>query len=406
MRGGITDDLVPVVSTLYGVAKYNPDLVGVLLDPEVAQVERRTIELPLSGVMVLCIIRTAPGSSEAMDPLEDAVRGIEDYMGEPFPTNYIGLLYGDAVVGGFAGANFGTHMAILPKYDVGYDSEEVEFPGLIVAHEVAHYYWSGNADWLDEGAAEFLGAYVEHRRSDRPMVADNRPCPYFRTIEELESLNPSRDDPRFTCNYSLGERLFLDLRRTLGTDQFRQSFRELYLASEAVEPTDESDSGASSRHVRDAFKSDDDIESAVISRWYDGSAPYEFSEPDPSPVDPILHSVNGRLHGTFISIGVDGPVVYNFSADDADDWLYLTVETSWDVSGSPREVPLTIVEYYEDGFAFRHRSDELVAEKKYVGNTMWFYVGLPLGKWAPGRYLVYLYADGVKVAEVEYRVTP
>ena len=43
-----------------------------------------------------------------------------------------------------------------------------------------------------------------------------------------------------------------------------------------------------------------------------------------------------------------------------------------------------------------------------MGNTMWFSVGAPRGyaKWAPGEYLVYLYADGVKVAEVEYRVTP
>ena len=388
---------------LYGVSMYDPDLVGVLLDPEAVLVERRTIELPLSGEMVLSIIRTAPGASEAMDLLEYTVRGIEEYMGEPFPTNHIGLLYEDAVVGGSAGTNFGTHMTILPKYDVGYDSEEVEFPGLIVAHEVAHYYWAGNADWMDKGTAEFLATYVEHRRSDRPIVTDNKPCPYVRTIEELDV---SRDDTEFTCNYSLGERLFLDLRRTLGDDRFRERFREVYLVSEDIGPGDDMDNGADIQHVRDAFSSEEGTEGKVISRWYEGTELYEFSTSDPSPVDPILHTMDGRLHGTFISIGVDGPVVYNFSAEDADDWLYLTVETSWDVSGSPREVPLTIVEYYEDGFALRHRSDELVAEKKYVGNTMWFYVGLPPGEWLLGRYFLSLYTDGVKVAEVEYRVTP
>ena len=42
-----------------------------------------------------------------------------------------------------------------------------------------------------------------------------------------------------------------------------------------------------------------------------------------------------------------------------------------------------------------------------MGNTMWFSVGAPQGaKWAPGEYVVYLYADAVKVAEVQYRVTP
>ena len=403
LREGITDDLTPIVSTLGGVSDENPDLLNVLLDPSRVSVEWRTISLPLSGELVLCIIRTAPGHAESMDLLEDAVRGVEEYMGLPLPTNYVGLLYEHAMTGGFAGTNFGTHIAIHPGYDVGYGANDADSPGLIVAHEVAHYFWSGNADWVDEGAANILATLVENRRTGRPLVANNGPCAYARSIEELAQMDAPRGDIEFECNYSLGERLFLDLRRTLGRDRFREGFRNLYLATE----DEELEEGADITHVAEAFRSEDGATRMVIGRWYGGSEPYEFSMPDPSPVDPTLDSINGRLHGAFVSLGQKGPAVYSFSPRDVHDWVYLTIETSYEISGPPRAVPLTVVEYYEDGFAFNYRETELVAEEDYAGNTMWFSVGAPAGaKWAPGRYIVYLYADGVKVAEVEYRVTP
>ena len=400
---GITDELTPIVSTLGGVADESPGLVDALLDPSRVSVEWRTISLPLSGEVVLCIIRTAPGHAESMDLLEDAVRGVEEYMGLPLPTNYVGLLYERAMTGDFAGTNFGTHIAVLPGYDVGYATSDLDSPGLVVAHEVAHYYWSGNADWVDEGAANVLATLVENRRTGRPLVANDRQCAYAGSIEELERMDLTREDDEFECNYSLGERLFLDLRRTFGDDRFRKGFRDLYLATE----DQELEEGADITHVAEAFRSEDGATSMVIGRWYDRSEPYEFSTPDPSPVDPILDSINGRLHGAFVSLEQNGPAVYSFSPSDVHDWVYLTIETSYEISGPTRTVPLTVVEYYEYGFAFSYGEIELVAEKDYAGNTMWFPVGAPEGaKWAPGQYVVYLYTDGVQVAEVEYRVSP
>ena len=77
------------------------------------------------------------------------------------------------------------------------------------------------------------------------------------------------------------------------------------------------------------------------------------------------------------------------------------------MSGATREVPLEIVEYYEDGFEFNRRSVELIAEARYSGGTSWFSVEPPPSrKWAPGRYWVYILAGDRKVAEVQYEVTP
>ena len=97
----------------------------------------------------------------------------------------------------------------------------------------------------------------------------------------------------------------------------------------------------------------------------------------------------------------------DFSAQDVTDSVYLTLKYSYNVSAGSHEVPLEIVEYYEDGFEFSRRRGELNAEAKHIGGTAGFSVGTnPSRKWAPGRYWVYVYAGERKVAEVEYEVTP
>ena len=413
LQDGISDDLAPIVATLDGVAVTNPGLIDVLLDPTKVFLERRTTTLPLAGDTLLVIIRTSPGAARSMDLLEHSVRGIEEHMGSPLPTKYVGLLYENAVSGSNAGTNFGTHIAILPEYD----SDEEPFAGSAIAHEVAHYYWSGNEDWVDEGAADFMTSIVEGARTGQPIGVTNPPCGYAGSIAELESLGISIGDIEFRisigdiefrCNYSLGERLFVDLYLTLGDERFRQGFRALYRASE-IEDNADNRRGTSVgiEHVREAFRSDDEAESTVIARWYNGTEPYDLSRLDPSPVDADLPGINGRIDEAYITIGTNGPEVTVFSAQDVADWIYLTLKYSYRVSGATREVPLEIVEYYEDGFQFRRSSSTLSAEARYIGGTSWFGVGnSPSRKWAPGHYVVKVYAGERKVAEVAYEVTP
>ena len=408
LRDGISNDLAPVVATLYGVAGTNPGLIDVLLDPSEILLERRTITLPLSGDVVLSIIRTGPGAARSMDLLEHSVRGTEAYMGLPLPTSHVSLLYENAVSGSYAGTNFGTHIAILPKFDIDDGSHEAGSSGSHIAHELAHYYWSGNADWVDEGAAELLASIIEGMSTGNPIGVTNSPCAYAGNIAELESLGIARDDVEFGCNYSLGERLFVDLHRTLGEGRFRRGFRELYLASEIEDDADNRRGTlVSIEHIRETFRSDDEVESAVIARWYDGTEPFDLSHLHTGPVDPSLTSINGRIGEAYIITGRGGPAVSAFSAQDVTDWIYLTLKYSYNVSGGPHEIPLEIVEYYEDGFEFSRRSRILTAEAQYSGGTSWFSVGSPPSrKWAPGHYVVYVFAGERKVAEVEYEVTP
>ncbi len=407
VRDGISDDLAPIIATLHGVAETNPRLIPVLLHPANVTVERRTVTLPLAGDVVLAIIRTGPGAPRSMDLLERAVRGVEGLMGLPLPTGYVGLLFENAVSGPVAGTNFGTHVAILPEYDVDDGSREAGFTGSHIAHEVAHYYWSGNADWVDEGAADLVASIVDGARTGRPIGVTNRPCAYASMIADLEGLAISQGDDAFQCNYSLGERLFIDLYRAIGHETFLERFRALYLASE-LEDDDEDTPGTSVgvEHVRQAFRSDDGAETAVIARWYDGTEPYDRSNLDYAPVDPMLPTINGRVEQAFIVTESDGPPAAIFSARDVSDWVLLTLAYSYSVSGT-RDVDLEIVEYYEDGFAFSRRTVALTAEPRYIGGIHRFSVGSPPArKWATGRYYAYVYEGDRKVAEVEYEVIP
>ena len=400
---GISNETAPIVATLNGVAGTNPGLIDVLLDSSKVILERRTITLPLTGDVILFIIRTSPGTERSMDLLEHSVRGAERYMGAPLPTNYVGVLYENAVPGSFAGANFGTHIAILPNFDIDDGSAEAEFAGSNIAHEVAHYYWSGNAEWVDEGAAEFMAAISELNRTGRLLGATNSPCAHARNIAELERLDITRDDIEFGCNYSLGERLFLDLNRTLGDAQFQEGFRELYLASATRDDYESASIGIG--HVREAFGVGE-VPNTVIARWYDGTEPYDSSSIDTAPVDPGLPSIKGRIDEAYITTVAKGPAVSEFSAQDVTDRVYLTLKYSYSVSGGPREVALEIVEYYEDGFVFDRRRSKLTAEDQYIGGTSWFSVGSSPGEWATGHYVVQVYAGERKLAEVEYEVTP
>ncbi len=411
LSAGMSDRWSPVVATLNGAAKNNPGLIDRLLDPDTVSLEQRSLKLPLAGEVVVDIIRTGSGAARSMDLLEHSLRCAEEFMAVPLPTSHVGLLFENAVSGSNAGTNFGTHMAVLPEYDTDDGSHEAEDAAHVIAHEVAHYYWAGNADWIDEGASDFMASISERARTGRRVGATNHPCAHARAIAELESLNAQRGTPEFGCNYSLGERLFVDLHRTLGDGRFHPRFRSLYLMSQVDDGSGrgQGTTALSIEHLRESLRSWGDAGTKVIARWYDGTEPYDLRRLDHDPAEPRFARVSGRMDDAYILIGAEGPAVSGFSArdmEDVEDWVYLMMEYSYRVN-DVTDISITIVEYYEDGFKFSDRSGILTAEPGYSGGSSWWSVSTgPTRQWAPGRYWVYVYADGRKVAAVEYVVTP
>ena len=274
LKDGITDEWAPVVALMDSVNEAAPAFLRPLLDPEQATVAQRSITLPNSGAVDLAIIRTAPGATRSMALLEHSVASVEEFMGTALPTNYVGLLFGTAVLGYSGGTNYGAYFVMLPEYDADDGSDSAQYAGHLMAHEVAHYYWHGNPNWLDEGLAELLASISESERTGAPVAIDYTHCPAGDNIALLERLDAAGVIYDYRCNYALGGQFFLELYETLGDAVFRQGLRNLYLTSLVEDYADEFDgSPVGIRQIQDAFQSDADTVNPIIDKWYHGTAP-------------------------------------------------------------------------------------------------------------------------------------
>ena len=285
---GITDEEARIVALLDGEYEALASMMSTLFNPAITTVEERSINLPLAGDVTLAIIRTKPGAARSMDLLESAVRNSEELMGEPFPAAYVPLLFTEAVVGDFSGSHNGSHIAVLPEYDVNDTRFQALIAERVIFHEVAHYYWRWSRPWLDEGAAEFITAVSEHFRTGRPVGPFNYPCGAAHTIRRLEGRSLYAADEAYICDYAVGERFFLNLYQNLEEEIFWYGFRSLYRHAVANNREDTNPVGI--EQVRDTFvdatgrSSTEATQVAikVIDRWYQGNVPEETAAPDPT----------------------------------------------------------------------------------------------------------------------------
>ena len=401
---GIDDAEARMVVLLEGTAQFDPSLVGVLLDPSRTHTEQRTVALPLSGSVTLAITRTRPGAARSMDLLEEAVRTTEAIMDRPFPAEYVALLFEKAVPGYFGGTHNGLNLTIIPDYDVDDGSYEAATAGRFIAHEVAHYHWRHSEPWLDEGAAEFTAALVEHIRTGHPLEPVNYPCPSSTTISRLERQVLQESDAGYACNYAVGERLFLDLYHSLGQEPFLQGFRRLYDIVSDVGSSQESQL-AGIDELRQAFPGT--AAAGVIERWYTGQGIGSAYGPDNQPVVAQLPEVNGWINRAHISLEEEGEPVKSFSAAEAGEWAWLTLDYSHDYAGPPTELTFEVVEYYQDGFPYRRDTLTIEASRLYSGGLQWLSVGPGPGQqWATGLHWVSVFHEGRKVAQAKFEVTP
>lgn len=270
LRGGITDEWAGIVAVLGGVGDTNPALIDALLNPQRVTVERRRVDLPHSGRVDLAVIRTGAGAQRSMDLLEHSVRSVEGFMGEPLPVGYVALLFEHATGGYSDGTYFGTHIAALPDYDVDDGGEDAAFAGHLIAHEVAHYYWSNGVDWVDEGAADLMASISENARTGAAVAVTNPPCAEVGSIAELERLNPDAYADAFDCNYALGERFFVALYQSVGDGDFRRGFRSLYRMAQVEDDADDyAGTAVGIGHIKEAFRGNADAVSEAMALWYD-----------------------------------------------------------------------------------------------------------------------------------------
>ena len=428
---GISDEEAKVVATLHTVSLNKPDLLDTLLAPDNVTLEERIVDLPLAGEVLFTIIRTETGLDRTMDLLEYIVRSVEGFMAYPLPVKQVIYLSADT---GNA-SNHWTTMVFPPEFDTHEASEVLILH--VLAHEVAHYYWRGEwaLPWISEGAATFfqsLHRMQANAAAGEPVVpiwpAHWPPCTYVGNIAGLDRLERGiiSESAHLSamCYYSHGERLWQDLYRSLGESVFRRGYRNLHLMLRGVGSASQcEDSTGGICHVEAAFKAAAPADMAttvdtVIARWYDNSEPYDISHVDTSPINPNL-SDSIEISRSYISLDSDRreeTMTDSFSASDIQENIFLHLHFSSPTVQKARKLPLTLVEYFEDGFSYSSHSVTytLEAGRHQIspgfpigpGGHTWVEGDFEDRTWAPGRYWVYVYHEGQKVAEVKFRVTP
>ena len=199
-----------------------------------SNVETETYSTTRTPTLSVVVVRTTTNHQPYLaDHVAAAVRAIEDVMDAPIPVSYVVLFMdSDLIVSGADGVNYGHVISYNPERETVAGTRDSDILKSGVVHEVAHYYWFGSQSWVDEGIAsafEFMlgtgfGIAEDLLRHER-VGCD---IPNLRSLVEAYPI--SLVSSQGVCDYYLGQRLFLDLRASLGDADFYAGVRRLYVA--------------------------------------------------------------------------------------------------------------------------------------------------------------------------------
>jgi hypothetical protein len=258
-----------------------------MLSPGYAAIETFTSETERTPNLKISIVRTGTQpQSWTAEGVREAVEFAERTMQLPLPVSHvIAVLNDHAVTGSAAGTNHGHAFGYLPKYEQGQDPYDRHIFQAGIVHEVAHHFWRGNEDWIDEGLANIIEYMhgVESGISPGFLKNQRRDCEVH-DLEALASRNPGQDSPDFRCNYYLGQNLFQELLEALGEAEFKKRLQELYQLSLAEQ---EEQRTPGIKEVRQVFQNQADI----INKHWNG----KLNAPENRPYDDMAGVVSHDL---------------------------------------------------------------------------------------------------------------
>ena len=228
-QADITDAQTTLVAATGAIR--DTEEIGRLLDPGYATLETVSSGTKLTPDLKISIVRTGsqsrPGTVEAV---KDAVEFVERVMGLPLLVDHVLLVLNDqAVTTDYAGTNYGFAIGYLPEYEQRQDTYEWRSLQAGLVHEVAHYFWRGNADWVDEGVADTVEyMYGLENGLSRGQLQPHRKDCEAHDLAMLSEWDPDTSSSRYLCNYYLGQGLFRELLESLGAKMFGEKLQGLY----------------------------------------------------------------------------------------------------------------------------------------------------------------------------------
>lgn len=226
-RRSVTDSWAPAAAAVAAVA--SPNAYRNYLDERKFTIGNHEVPTALNHDLRVSIIRKEGDAarSETAAIVQEAIDSIEKVMGAPLPTDHVIIIFDEqAVITGYAGTHHGFAIASAPQTED--ESRERLFSH--IAHEAAHYWWSGNEDWLDEGLADTIAASASAANGYEVAAQPNRRrnCA-ARNLSEIGDAGENAE--QFHCNYYLGEKLFRALQDTVPANEFREALQEIYSTS-------------------------------------------------------------------------------------------------------------------------------------------------------------------------------
>ncbi len=286
-QDGITDEdttLIAAVGTLRDAGE-----IQRVLDAGGAAIETVSLGTELTPHLKISIVRTdsqsRPGTIEAT---RDGIQFVENMMGLALPVDHVIIMLSEnAVTDKYAGTNYGFAFSYLPKYEVTQsDTWEWRQSRLGFVHETAHYFWSGNENWIDEGLANlFEYRFGLQMGLSHGQLQTKRENCEAHDLEMLSEWDPDSSEwDRFLCNYYLGQLLFQYLLASMDPETFTESLQEYYQLSLDAQEADRTPGIA---EVRIAFASQD----TIIDLHWSG----KMNAPENRPSDEGYERTNHEL---------------------------------------------------------------------------------------------------------------
>ena len=235
---GVEKREAALVATLSQVASDSPDLYTDLLRTHYNR--SRTVSLKLAGEVNIWIVQNTPfpSNDSVLSEIENTARIGEELLGVPFPTTDVILLVVDRsqVRYRVSGAHFDTHMLLIRDDDGSVPS---------VPHETAHYWFYNprtGPQWLTEGAAEFIEAYVNDRMERRELYYSRAAntsgflrCVNDYQVENIRHLAVVLKNKLYIkrpvgCPYDMGEYFLHSLSELVGEKATMSALGELHLS--------------------------------------------------------------------------------------------------------------------------------------------------------------------------------
>ena len=406
--GGLDNDEAKIVST-FALAYAQGLTFDIEWLAKYGQIEESTVTGRYSNSITICVIRLFEDfdNSAVMGRAKNAVTHAEELMGKALPTDFIPIAIHD---GPATGGNNGISIRIdeILDYTVTTDRDRLN----IIAHEIGHYYWylpGAEYDWLAEGAASYVAAYAEKKKyNDSDLYTHWYPCPYYRTVEHLRADAPTEFSAGIICNYSLGERLFINLGRSMTDSAFKTAFRKLHRDAEAsIDNDDGADPGELllKAFCSTCVNNPRNLGAAgfTLARRYGERILTDRTAAEGS-VSRLGQVVSASISGVYIHEAYFGFAEIPATSPDPRRWVRLYFD---DVTNPPKTVRIRVKQYHEDREPWYDAYQERPVHSLDDGGALVLpFLGYHQAR-PTGHHWVSIFNESDQlIAQVEYQVMP